>query len=128
MALIEETAETEPPGDAPPAPPDDPDSNEELGEVILLPSQRGCKQSRLGSLYRLRVSFSLSSSFLALGRKECTPDELAATCKEIQESSRLVKSHTYHLIIYKNSFVGRELVDWMVSRKDMCRLHEWMDG
>ena len=40
-ALIEEIAKTEPPGDILVAPPDEPDSTEDTGEIIHLPSQRG---------------------------------------------------------------------------------------
>lgn len=54
----------------------------------------------------------------ASGKRDCTPDELASLCKEIQDSP-LVKTHTYHLISYKNSFVGKELVEWLVRRKSM---------
>ena len=53
------------------------------------------------------------------GCHSCTPDELAALCQEIQEKTNLVKKHTYHLIAYKNCFVGRELVDWLVKEKKM---------
>ena len=46
----------------------------------------------------------------------CTPDELASLVREIQDSP-LVKTHTYHLKGYKNTFVGRELVTWLVENK-----------
>ncbi|XP_019850198.1 PREDICTED: uncharacterized protein LOC100634227 isoform X2 [Amphimedon queenslandica] len=97
VLLIEETAEEEPPPDAPLPPPEIDSPPEEDGEVVLLPSQRDSG-----------------------GKRDCTPDELAALCKEIQDSS-LVKTHTYHLISYKNSFVGRELVEWLMHRKSMRR-------
>ena len=77
----------------------------------------------------------LICNFVAHGKKECTPDELAVVCRDIQESSKLVRSHIYHLVIYKNSFVGRELVNWLVSSKSMCMfithtqwMNEMMDG
>lgn len=46
----------------------------------------------------------------------CTPDELAAIVREIQDSG-LICSHTYHLVSYKNTFVGRDLVTWLVEKK-----------
>ena len=53
---------------------------------------------------------------------DCTPDELASLVREIQDSS-LVKTHTYHLKGYKNSFVARDLVTWMVEQKKLpCEL------
>ena len=48
---------------------------------------------------------------------DCTPDELAALVREIRDSSGLIGSHTYHLVNYKNTFVGRELVDWLIKTK-----------
>ena len=71
--------------------------------------------------FPIHPSSSLSLSLAAGGKRDCTPDELAALCKEIQDSS-LVKTHTYHLISYKNSFVGRELVEWLMHRKSMRTL------
>ena len=49
--------------------------------------------------------------------EECTPDELAALVGEIRDRSGLICSHTYHLISYKNCFVGKELVSWLVKNK-----------
>ena len=48
---------------------------------------------------------------------ECTPDELAALVSEIRDKSGLVHSHTYHLVNYKNCFVGKELVSWLIRNK-----------
>ena len=113
--LIKEIADNEAPFDAPEPPNvEDLDSADET-EIILLPSQRGCK------LFQVNYRFLISSSPLATGRTECTPDELASLVQEIQESSRLVKTHTYHLIAYKNSVVGRELVEWFMTRKGMSK-------
>ena len=50
---------------------------------------------------------------------DCTPDELAALVREIRDSSGLVGSHTYHLVNYKNTFVGRQLVDWFIKTKGL---------
>ena len=53
---------------------------------------------------------------------DCTPDELASLVREIQDSS-LVRTHTYHLKGYKNSFVARDLVTWLVEQKKLpCEL------
>jgi hypothetical protein len=100
-SIIEEAAMTEPSADAIQVPENSEECespSDDFNEGALLPSQRG-----------------------ANGRRECTPDELVSICKEIQHTSQLVKSHSYHLINYKNSFVGRELVDWLVNRKSMTR-------
>ena len=50
------------------------------------------------------------------GCVDCTPDELAAIVREIQDSG-LIGSHTYHLVSYKNTFVGKDLVSWLVAKK-----------
>lgn len=50
----------------------------------------------------------------------CTPDELATLVTEIQDSG-LIGLHMYHLIPYRNTLVGRELVDWMVNVKHYPR-------
>ena len=48
---------------------------------------------------------------------DCTPDELAALVREIRDNSALIGSHTYRLVSYKNTFVGRQLVDWLIAKK-----------
>ena len=71
------------------------------------------------------ISSSKLVSFPILGSGgsclDCTPDEMAALAQEIQERSNLVKSHTYHLVKYKNSFIGRELVEWLIENKETCK-------
>lgn len=98
--LLREVAETETPPDAPEPPPpnenSDSDSNDEL-----LPSQRAELEDPL----------------------ECTPDELASLVREIQDSN-LVKSHTYHLISYKHTIVGRDLVTWLIENKGITTRSE----
>ncbi len=37
--------------------------------------------------------------------------------REIQDKSGLIGTHTYHLVSYKNSFVGKGLVTWLVQTK-----------
>jgi hypothetical protein len=48
---------------------------------------------------------------------DCTPDELAALVREIRDNSVLIGTHTYRLVSYKNTFVGRQLVDWLIAKK-----------
>ena len=36
--------------------------------------------------------------------------------------SGLIGDHRYHLRNYKNSFVGKELVDWLVANKNLSKL------
>ena len=48
---------------------------------------------------------------------DCTPDELAALVREIRDNSALIGTHTYRLVSYKNTFVGRQLVDWLIAKK-----------
>lgn len=50
-------------------------------------------------------------------------DDLYELILEIR-SSGLIGSHRYRLRNYKNTFVGNELVDWLVSTKNMCKL-DW---
>ena len=66
------------------------------------------------------LSFSLPPPLSADGTDDdcmdCTPDELASLVREIQDS-KLVKTHKYHFVGYKNTFVGRDLVTWLVEEK-----------
>lgn len=48
---------------------------------------------------------------------DCTPDELAALVREIRDNSALIGPHTYRLVSYKNTFVGSQLVDWLITKK-----------
>lgn len=57
---------------------------------------------------------------------KCEPDEYALIVREVKNSG-LVKDHRYHLRTYKNSFVGQEMVDWLVKNKNMCKLKWQMD-
>ena len=47
----------------------------------------------------------------------CTPDELAAIIRDLRDHSGLIGSHTYHLITYRNCFIGRDLVTWLMKYK-----------
>lgn len=48
---------------------------------------------------------------------DCTPDELAAIIRELRDNSGLISSHTHHLISYRNCFIGRDLVTWLMKFK-----------
>ena len=48
----------------------------------------------------------------------CELDEYAALKKELQESG-IVKDHRKGLTVYKNSFLGKEAVEWLVQNKSL---------
>ncbi len=48
---------------------------------------------------------------------DCTPDELAAVIRELRDHSGLIGNHTYHFISYRNCFVGKDLVTWLMKYK-----------
>ncbi len=50
---------------------------------------------------------------------DCTPDELAALIREMRDSSGLIRAHTYHLVTYKNCFIGKDFVTWLVEKKGL---------
>ena len=39
--------------------------------------------------------------------------------------SGLVGTHMYHLKAYKDTVVGKELVQWLVAQKSMCKHAHW---
>ena len=49
--------------------------------------------------------------------EDCTPDELAAIIRELRDNSGLISSRTYHLITYRNCFIGRDFVTWLMKYK-----------
>lgn len=48
----------------------------------------------------------------------CEPDEYAKLAKELKASG-LIKDHRSFLTVHKNSFVGKEFVDWIVETKKL---------
>lgn len=54
------------------------------------------------------------------GDIECEPDEYAALVKELR-SSGIIKDHRVFLVSHKNSFSGKEFVDWVVKTKELDR-------
>ena len=51
------------------------------------------------------------------GCADCTPDEFAAIIHELRDNSGLIGKHSHHLITYRNCFIGRELVTWLMKYK-----------
>lgn len=49
--------------------------------------------------------------------EDCTPDELAAIIRDLRDSSGLISNHSHHLITYRNCFIGKDLVTWLVKYK-----------
>lgn len=50
---------------------------------------------------------------------DCVPDDMAALAMEIRMDSGLVGTHMYHLKTYKDTLIGKELVQWLVAQKGM---------
>ncbi|XP_019618159.1 PREDICTED: uncharacterized protein LOC109465380 [Branchiostoma belcheri] len=50
----------------------------------------------------------------------CEPDEYAMLVQELKQSG-LIKDRKYNLRTYRNCFVGREFVDWLVKEKGLER-------
>jgi hypothetical protein len=48
----------------------------------------------------------------------CEPDEYAEFVKELRNSG-IIKDHRSLLRSYKNSFSGKEFVDWVVKTKEV---------
>ena len=123
--FLKEVAETEVPSDAPQPPPEDQDQSDGNEDEHMLPSQRGKSgQSGLTSseaslhMYAcVNVVFVTCTGASADSCLDCTPDELAALVREIRDSSGLIGPHTYRLVSYKNTFVGSQLVDWLIKTK-----------
>ncbi|XP_056018682.1 uncharacterized protein LOC125670590 isoform X2 [Ostrea edulis] len=55
-----------------------------------------------------------------VGDFSCEPDEYAILVKNLKESG-LIKDHRRLLILHKNTFVGKEFVDWIVKTKGLER-------
>ena len=53
----------------------------------------------------------------------CELDEYAELTKELRDSG-IVADHKRNLKTYKNSFVGKEAVDWLVKYKNLGKLNE----
>jgi hypothetical protein len=63
--------------------------------------------------------FSCLNIFYAdVGDFSCEPDEYAILVKNLKESG-LIKDHRRMLILQKNTFVGKEFVDWIVETKKL---------
>lgn len=49
--------------------------------------------------------------------EDCTPDEFAAIIRELRDKSGLIGNHSYHLITYRNCFIGKDFVTWLMKYK-----------
>lgn len=56
-----------------------------------------------------------------MGDFSCEPDEYAILVKNLRESG-LIKDHRRLLSVHKNTFVGKEFVDWIVETKGLGSL------
>ncbi|KAK3611987.1 hypothetical protein CHS0354_011647 [Potamilus streckersoni] len=55
-----------------------------------------------------------------MGDFSCEPDEYAQLVKSLRQSG-LIKDHRQGLKVHKNSFSGKEFVDWLVKTKELER-------
>lgn len=56
--------------------------------------------------------------FSGPGDIECEPDEYSELVKALRKSG-IIKDHRSGLTTYKNSFSGRDFVDWVVRTKEL---------
>ena len=56
--------------------------------------------------------------FLDPGDIECEPDEYSELVKALRKSG-IIKDHRSGLRTYKNSFKGKDFVDWVVKTKEL---------
>lgn len=59
--------------------------------------------------------------FTDVGDFACEPDEYAVLVKNLRASG-LIKDHRRLLLVHKNTFVGKEFVDWIVKTKGLGKL------
>ena len=52
---------------------------------------------------------------------DCIPDDMSSLAVEIRMDSGLVGTHMYHLKTYKDTLVGKDLVQWLVAQKSMSK-------
>lgn len=52
---------------------------------------------------------------------DCVPDDMSTLAMEIRMDSGLVGTHMYHLKVYKDTVVGKDLVQWLVAQKSMSK-------
>ena len=52
---------------------------------------------------------------------DCVPDDMSTLAMEIRMDSGLVGTHMYHLKAYKDTLVGKDLVQWLVAQKSMSK-------
>lgn len=71
----------------------------------------------IASLFVFKFFYLLEDAF----DFHCELDEYSELVKELRESG-LVKDRKKGLKTYKNSFVGKEVVDWLVKAKSLGKL------
>ena len=52
---------------------------------------------------------------------DCVRDDMSTLAMEIRMDSGLVGTHMYHLKAYKDTVVGKDLVQWLVAQKSMSK-------
>ncbi len=75
----------------------------------------------------------LNSTFVSLGEGNfdvvCEPDEYSSLVTEVKKSG-IIKNHRKGLSSYKNSFSGKDFVDWYMKEKEKGerkwnKIHIW---
>lgn len=62
--------------------------------------------------------FTLTAGLVTV---ECIPDDMSSLAMEIRMDSGLVGTHMYHLKAYKDTIVGKDLVQWLMVQKSMSK-------
>ena len=73
--------------------------------------------------YMLLIAPCTTYNCLELLTVDCVPDDMSALAMEIRMDSGLVGTHMYHLKAYKDTVIGKDLVQWMVSQKSMSKIY-----
>ena len=73
--------------------------------------------------YMLLIALCTTDNCLELLTVDCVPDDMSALAMEIRMDSGLVGTHMYHLKAYKDTVIGKDLVQWMVSQKSMSKMY-----
>lgn len=114
------------PPDAPQIP--DPDTAVPDSGTLALYSQFSSKLGFQHLVQKQKRFFSLGTLIIApsdlftdVGDFTCEPDEYAVLVKNLRASG-LIKDHRRFLLVQKNTFVGKEFVDWIVKTKGLGKL------
>ena len=77
----------------------------------------------MSKVYMLLIAPCTADNCLELLTVDCVPDDMSALAMEIRMDSGLVGTHMYHLKAYKDTVIGKDLVQWMVSQKSMSKMY-----